>query len=480
MTYLIALILGSLYGFLFGVIPVAGAATGLITIYGFMEYFHADPYLLVIFTTAVVVSSTIGDSFASVMMNIPGANGSAATMVDGFPMARRGEGARALSAALVTSTVNGVVWGSLVFFFLPYYSKLIMGFGIPEMWAFTILSLACISFLNGKYWFRSMIGLAVGVFLGLVGSDPVSNAERFTGGWFYLAAGIQIMPVMAGFLAVPELIEALFSKVETVDINKREIRRQMWQGVRDSWQMRWDGLRGGAIGGIVGLLPGIGGNIADWLAYGQTVAMNKNEEFGKGNIRGVIGCEGANNAQKATAYVPTVLFGVPAAPFEAVVMALFMYVGLEMGSPTLLTDMTFFNTLTGSYMGSLLIAFVLSVVFIRYAVNIMKLPFKYYFWPLLAVITWSCVQYTGGWEDYVIFFICAVAGMIFKYLKISRASVIIGFVLAERIEMLSRQYFGIYTFEDMFSRPIAVALLGLALTAAIYGIFFNKSRIDYV
>ena len=117
MTYLIALILGSLYGFVFGIIPVAGAATSLITIYGFMDYFRADPYLLVIFTTAVVVASTIGDSFASVVMNIPGANGSAATMVDGFPMARRGEGARALSAALVTSTVNGLIWGGLVFFF---------------------------------------------------------------------------------------------------------------------------------------------------------------------------------------------------------------------------------------------------------------------------------------------------------------------------------------------------------------------------
>lgn len=479
MTYLLALILGSIYGFTFGIIPVAGAATGLITIYGFMDYFRADPYLLVIFTTAVVVASTIGDSFASVVMNIPGANGSAATMVDGFPMARRGEGARALSAALVTSTVNGAIWGGLVFCFLPYYASIIMGFGIPEMWAFTMLSMACITFLNGKYWVRSLCGLGLGVFLGLVGSDPVSNAERFTGGWFYLAAGIQIMPVLAGFLAVPELLEAMYSKVETIKINKQEIRRQMWQGVRDSWKMKWDGLRGGAIGGVIGLLPGIGGNIADWLAYGQTVAMNKKEEFGKGNVRGVIGCEGANNAQKATAYVPTVLFGVPAAPFEAVVMALFMYVGLEMGSPALLADMTFFNVLTSSYMGSLLIAFVLSVIFIRYAVNIMRIPFKYYFWPLLVVIIWSCVQYTGGWEDYAVFAACAIAGLVCKYFKISRASIVIGFVLADRVEMLSRQFFSLYSFTDIFGRPISVTLLTVAVAAAIYGIFFNKSRIDY-
>lgn len=92
-TYSIALLLGTVYGFIFGLIPVAGAATALITIYGFLDVFRADPYLLVIFTTAIVVSATIGDSFSSIMMNVPGAAGSAASMVDGFPMAKKGEGA---------------------------------------------------------------------------------------------------------------------------------------------------------------------------------------------------------------------------------------------------------------------------------------------------------------------------------------------------------------------------------------------------
>ena len=107
-TYLACLLLGVAYGFFVGLIPVAGATTGLIAVYAFVHMFH-DPYMLVVFTTAVVVTSSIGDSFCGVVMNVPGAGGAAATMIDGFPMSRRGEAARALSAAISTSWVNGLI-----------------------------------------------------------------------------------------------------------------------------------------------------------------------------------------------------------------------------------------------------------------------------------------------------------------------------------------------------------------------------------
>jgi len=482
MEYPIAIIAGTIYGFVFGIIPVAGAATALITIFPFLNYFLADPYLLVVFTTAIVVSSTVGDSFASVMMNIPGASGSAATMVDGFPMAQRGEGARALSAAITTSTVNGFIWGALVFLFLPYYGQFVLKFGLPEMLAFLLLAFSGVVFLNSEYWVRGIIALILGVFLGLIGQDPVSGAARFTGGWYYLQNGIQIMPVMAGFLAVPELIEAYNSKGQITRIDTAGIWRQIWQGMKDSWQHRWDGLRGGFIGAFVGILPGVGGNICDWLAYGQTVALNKNEKipFGEGNIKGVIGCEGANNAQKATAYVPTVLFGIPAAPFEAIIMSLFILVGLELGSPALLNDLTFFNNLSNAYMWSMLLTFVISIVFIRFAVKLMNVPFNYYFWLLLVLVLWSSVQYTGYWEDYAMFALCCGAGILAKRFKFSRAAIIIGFVLSDRLEATLRQYNILYEWNDIFARPISATLLFVTLAAIIYGLFFNKSQVKYV
>lgn len=482
MEYLFWLLAGTAYGFVIGIIPVAGAATGLVALYGFLDYFLADPYALVVFTTAIVVSCTIGDSFASVVMNIPGAAGSAATMVDGFPLARQGQGARALSAAITTSTANGIIWGTLVFGFLPMYANFVMAFAIPEMFAFILLAFTCVCFVNSEYWVRGIIALICGITLGLVGLDPNTNQARMTLGWSYLEDGIQIAPVLAGFLAIPELLEAYRSRVETIKIDSVTIWSQIRQGIKDSWQHRIDGLKGGAIGAFIGILPGIGGSIADWLAYGQTVAANKTETvpFGSGNVKGVIGAEGANNAQKATAYVPTVLFGIPAAPFEAIIMSMFMLVGLELGSPQLLSDMTFFKTLGWSYFCAMIVTFIIAMLFIRYAIKVMNIPFHYYFWPVLALLIWGCVQYTGYWEDYALFGLCCVAGILFKRLKLSRAAVIIGFVLADRLEATSIQFLNLYNVSDLFIRPISGTIMLIAGAALIYGIFFNKVKINYV
>jgi putative tricarboxylic transport membrane protein len=204
-----ALLGGVLYGLIIGIIPAAGATTGLIALFGFISYFVHEPYLGVIFLMAVVAASTTGDSFTAILLGIPGANSAAATMVDGFPLAQQGRAGYAISAAVTTSTVNGLIWGCLVFLLLPWYTNLILILGIPELWAFTVLALATVGFLSNKYWFRTILAIAFGIFIGLVGVNPENNEPRFTLGWFYLEDGIQIMAVAAGLFAIPELVKGL-------------------------------------------------------------------------------------------------------------------------------------------------------------------------------------------------------------------------------------------------------------------------------
>lgn len=485
-SYFIVLMLGVFYGFLIGLIPVAGATTGLIAIYSFVTYFQ-DPYMLVVFTTAIVVTSSIGDSFCGVVMNIPGAGGAAATMVDGFPMSRRGEAARALSAAISTSWINGLIWGLAVFLFLPWYTQIVLYFGTVEMFSFLIFAMVCVIFVSSKYWFRGLLALILGVMVGRIGMDPNTAADRWTFGWDYLAAGVQVIPVMAGLLAVPELFSAYRMKAEKIQLTNGVIVEQLIQGVKDTWRWKWDGLRGGLIGGFVGLVPGIGGAIADWFAYSQTVAVSRKKPddnevpVGKGNVRGVIGCEGANNAQKATSYVPTVLFGIPGAPFEVIVMGLLMYVGLELGTPSVLADERFFDVLLSSYLWSLLIILPISYAFIKYAVYITNLPFKFYFWPIFASLVWSSTQYTGMIDDYIMLALCIGAGMVMKYFKFSRVSFLIGFILSARLEASWVQFnsFG-YGWEELLFRPLPATFMALTVVALIWGLFFNKAKIDFV
>lgn len=478
---ILAIIAGTLYGLIIGIIPGAGATTGLVALFPFIGYFMlGDPYLGVIFLMAVVAASTTGDTYTGVLLGIPGANSAAATMVDGFPLAIRGKATYAITAAVLTSTVNGLLWGIVVFAFLPWYSQLIMVFGVPELWAFTVLALATVTFVSSSRWIRSIIALVIGLALGSIGIDPVTAVDRNTLGWDYLAAGVQLMPLVAGLFAIPELLAGLKTRSATQTKATNNV-KQTKLGALAVWRHRWLALRGGVIGAFIGVLPGLGGAMADWMAYGQAVATTKNPRipFGQGNIRGVIGPEGANNAQKATSMLPTVLFGIPGAPFAALLMGMFMYLGFDMGSPDLIGDQRFFDSLFIGFMAATLLVGILCLILTKYITRIAQVPYVYYFPLLLTFVIWACVQYTGGWEDYAIIAICTVLGLICKHYNFSRPALLIGFILFDRVEALTIQITTLYNLDRLLDRPIFLSIIAATTAILVWGIFYNKNRIDY-
>jgi TctA family transporter len=481
MLELVALLLGTLYGLVIGIIPIAGATVGLISLFPFLEYFiSTDPYLGVIFIAALVASSTTGDSFSAVLLGIPGASSCAATMVDGYPLAKQGKATYALSAALTTSTLNGLLWGSLVFLLLPWYARVVMILGIPELWAFLLLAFVTIIFVATKHWGRSLIALALGVFAGLVGTDAHAN-PRFTFGWDYLIEGISVITVASGLFAVPELLSGLRAANSATAKDCKDIRdhaEQVWDGVRVTFKEWRLALRGGAIGSIAGILPGLGAGVADWMAYSSAKATNPGETFGNGNIKGVIGPEGSNNANKASAFIPTVLFGIPGAPFAAIVMALCMYMGFEMGTLQLAADERFFSSLSYGFILGTLATYVACMLLIKHISRITYVPYKYYFPVLLAVVIWASMESTGGWEDLAMLAVFSVVGVACKKYKVSRPTLLIGFILADRIYNLSYQTFMIYGVDTLVTRPIFVTILCAAGAVLFWGMR-SKNRLDF-
>tara|TARA_Y100000287_G_C14218423_1_gene354813 strand:- start:324 stop:1775 length:1452 start_codon:yes stop_codon:yes gene_type:complete len=476
-----AIMAGTLYGLIIGIIPSAGATTGLVAIFGFITWFTSfDPYLGVVFVMAVVASSTTGDSFSGVLLGIPGANSAAATMVDGFPLALQGRATYALTSAVTVSTINGLLWGTLTFALLPWYSNLILLFGVPELWAFVLMALATVGFVSTKLWVRSIIAIAFGCFVGLIGMHPETAADRWTFGWEYLADSVQIMPFIAGLFAIPEILDGLFvkGKVAKVKISQKG---QTLEGIKAVWKYKWDGLRGGAIGAFIGFLPGLGGAMSDWMAYGATAAANQNEKvpFGKGNIKGVIGPEGSNNAQKATSMIPTVLFGIPGASFAAIVLGLFMYLDFELGTTSLMYDDKFFDMLFYGFMGATIITCAICLIFTRWISLITYVPYWVYGPILIVFVGWACMRYTGGWEDLAVLGIFSIVGMSCKYLKFSRPAMLMGFILADKIESLSLQMIYLYTPSTLIIRPLFIGIMTLVIAMFIYGVFFNKNRLDY-
>ena len=478
MEEILALFAGTFYGLIIGIIPSAGATTGLVALFPFISYFANDPYLGVIFCMAVVAASTTGDTYSGILLNIPGANSAAATMVDGHPLAKQGYATYALSAAITTSTVNGLLWGTLTFALLPWYVELIMYFGIPELWAFTMLALACVGLVSSKWYIRSLIAVIAGLLLGYIGTDPSTNSDRWTMGWIYLGDGIQLMPMVAGLFAFPELLDGLKNGKQLIKEKRTDHIKQTINGIHAVWQNKWDAMRGGFIGAFIGLLPGLGGAMSDWMSYGSTVAAHPTEKFGDGNIKGVIGPEGSNNAQKATSMIPTVLFGIPGAGFAAVLMALFMSLNFELGTPDLAYDTKFFDSLTYGFMWATVIVGIFCLLFTPYISRIASVPYRYYFPFLVLFIIWACVQYTGGWEDYAILIFCSALGIGAKYYKFSRPALLLGFILADRVEALTLQITKIYTIDKLLDRPLFLSILSLIVLLFLWTIF-KPNRINY-
>ena len=472
MEYIVWCVLGSIYGTIIGIIPVAGATTGLLTVFSFSGHFLADPYLGIVFMMSLVAASSTGDSYTSILTGIPGGGQTAASIIDGHPMALRGEASRAIGIALLDSTVNGLLWGIMAFALLPWYGQAILWIGVPEFAALLLLSFCCVGFLTSNNTVKATISVFLGLYLGLIGLDPNTSSPRLTMGWDYLDSGIQIIPMIAGLFAVPELLEGWRHRHYRV-MPLTNHWSQMQQGFGDCWRYRWDVIRSGTIGFVTGILPGAGGTIGDMLSYGATKAVHPTEIFGQGNPRGLAGCEGANNAQKASSMIPTILFGIPAAPFAAVMMAICVYFGMYMGSTELISDDKFLWSLGGSFIAATIITFILGLFLSQWVVRILQVPYWIYAVGISAVILWSCLEYTGTIDDIWILVICSMIGLACKHTDLSRPAVLLSFIVAEKFENFTQQTLTLYSPWDLMQRPIVLVLL---ITAGLMMYFLLKGN----
>jgi TctA family transporter len=478
MEYALWILLGTVYGMIIGIMPMAGATTGLLTVFALSSYFLANPYLGIVFLTSLIASSSTGDSFTSILTGIPGSNTTAASVIDGYQMALKGQAARAIGIAIMDSTVNGIVWGLVAFAFMPLYAKLIMVFGIPEFVAFMVMALACVGFVTSKNVWLSLFAIGLGSFLGLIGQDPGTGITRYTFGWEYLGAGIQLIPLIAGLFGIPEVLEG-FKKKHTRPAPITDYWAQLFQGFRDCRTHWRDVMRGGFIGFFTGLMPGIGGTIGDIMAYGATVAKHPTEKFGNGNIKGLMGCEGANNAQKASSLVPAVLFGIPGAPFAAVMMAICVYFGMELGTPQVLNDHAFYWALGGAFIASTVLAFVIAMFTTQIVVKLLEIPYWIYASIIIGVIVWSCMEYTGTVNDLYILALCGALGLACKHFKISRPAVMVAFILIEKLENYTQQTLTLYQPQDLLSRPIFMTLMVIAVGIFVYSLTRPNRGLEY-
>jgi len=333
------LLLGVLIGTTFGALPGLGSIVALSIALPFT--FGADPMLAMFLFSGIMSSVTFGGSVPAILLNTPGTPPNAATCFDGYAMAQRGEGARAVAVS-ATSCFFGSLCGAVVTVaLLPVVKPVVFAFGPPEFFWLVVFGLVMIAFASRANMIKGLVGGGIGIMLSLVGYSDMYDTFRFTFGSNYLWDGIPLVPFVVGLFAVSELIS--YSARGGATVTTGQAARINWHGqvivgIRDvlARPMQW--IRASAIGAGIGIIPGLGGGVAAFMAYFVGMQRTKEPElYGKGSVEGIIAAETANDAKEGGALLPTVAFGLPGSPDMAILLGAFTLHGLEPG-PLMLRD----------------------------------------------------------------------------------------------------------------------------------------------
>ncbi len=392
-----------------------------------------DPYPAIALMLGIGAVSNTANTFPSVLIAVPGSAGSQATIVDGFPMAQKGEAKRAFGAAFIASPVGGIFGAIVLFISLPILRPLVLAFRSPEFLMLVIWGLSAVGVLAGRAPIKGLIAAIVGVLVSTIGMDNKTGIERFAFGGEYLVDGISLILVGLGIFAVPEMIALAVRRSSIAETEG--LGSGLVQGMKDVFIHWWLVIRCSLIGVWVGVLPGLGGSVADWFAYAHAVQTEKNpENFGKGDVRGVIAPEASNNAKEGGALIPTIAFGIPGSTSYALMLVVFISVGITPGSAMLTDQLPYTMAMIVVLVVSNIIAAGLAIGAAGQFAKLSLMPF-YVIVPMTLILCVSAAYAAHFvWWDILTFLGFSVLGYLMKLFDWPRPPLLVAVVLGSQLE----------------------------------------------
>lgn len=460
---LLALVGGAVFGVIIGVLPGLGPAVGVSLALPLTMGMGQVPAIAMLL--GIYAGSVYGGSVTAILINTPGTPSSAASCLDGYPMARQGRVGEALGIAALASVFGGVFSTIVLAFSAPTLAKWALEFGPGEMLALVIFSLTCIASVSSGSIIKGLLAGVMGLFLTVIGQDVFTGEVRFSFGIFELSGGLSLVPLLVGLFALSEVFWRIGEHAEggTPTIPPSSFAFPSWALLR---RMSPTLVKSSIVGTILGILPGIGPTTASFVSYGEARRSSPHpERFGKGAEEGLAASETANNAVTGGALVPTLALGVPGDPITAILLGALMIQDIAPGPRLFLQH------------GDLVMAIFLALLL----VNLLLLPIARYcstFWrrilmlpePLLMAIVTMLIG-VGIWTlnnsvlDMVTVFVAGVAGFLMRRAGFPLAPVIIGFVLGKMLEQNLRMGLIVYdgSVAALFLRPIPLALYALSI-----------------
>lgn len=419
-----------------------------------------------------------GGSISAILINTPGTASAAATTLDGYPMALKGQSGKALHMALYASGTGGLVGVIILLLMAKPLSAITLKFGPPEYFGLMVLSLSLIAGISGKSFTRGIISASLGLLIATVGMDPIYGTKRFTFNNINLADGVQLLSVFIGVFALSELLSQLskgraelFIKGEALSVKDNTL------SLKEYLQNLKTIIKSGIIGAFIGVLPGIGGSTACFISYAEAQRRSKHpEKFGTGILEGIAAPEAANNAVAGGALVPMLTFGIPGDVVTAILVGALIAHGIKPG-PLLFVDniqsvYTIYIALFLAVLGLLIIGKI-GVPFFAKVINIRKST-------LLPMIFIICVVGTYSTRmnifDSVVMVFFGAIGFILRSNKFPIPPLVISFVIGSNLESNLKRSLVLSdgSMSIFINRPISAFLITAALISTIFMVMRNR------
>jgi TctA family transporter len=479
---LLALLLGVIVAMIGGAIP-GGSLPTLIILLGFA--YHIDPVIGIAIVVGGAVTNT-ADSVPAILLGVPGGATGQATILDGYPMSRRGEASRALAVSYLSSLAGGLIGAIGFFFSIMAAREIIQLFGSPEFFMLAILGITMVAIVSSGAFLKGLVGASVALALTMIGFDNITGTLRYTFDIEYLWDGIPLVPVLVGLFALPEMFNLMLSGrsvSEQADaaIKRTDFKFKYLDAIKEVFQHRWLVFRTSMIGLVVGLMPGVGTVAAHWLAYTHAYQSEKGarETFGTGDVRGVIAPDAANNAIDGGQIVPTLAVGIPGSSHQAILLAFLVLMGFVPGPQMLDANL------------NITLLFGIGIVL----ANVIATGLAFYFTPWLArisfirpgvlvpciivIVTLSAFRANMSVIDLAIMALFGVIGVFMKIYGWPRPPVIIAIVLGEQLNQyfwLSVNSFG----WSMFLRPQLLVILAICVAVVWFAVRVQRSTSETV
>jgi putative tricarboxylic transport membrane protein len=461
----LAVVLGTTLGVAVGVLPGLGSVVGITMVLPFTLTMGQMPAVAVLL--GIYCGSVYGGSITAIVINTPGTPQAAATALDGYPMAARGEANLALGWATTASLIGGLFSVLVLILAAPQLAAFSLNFTTVEYFALGVFALICIAQVSRGSMLKGLLSGAAGMFIATIGVDPVVGDMRFTFDYFPLSAGISLIPAIVGLFALSEMfvrVSERFAPPARADF-KVGFKVPPWSAWRGRLVLL---LKSCAIGSFIGALPGTGAATSAFISYSEAKRSSPNREnIGKGEPDGIIAAESANNAVTGSALVPTLALGIPGDPVTAVMLGTLIVQGITPG-PRLFTEhLDIVYAIFFILIAANVVMFAVGALGAQAFTRVLRVPESLMMTAVVVVALLGAYGVRGNSLDLVIAFVAGIIGFIMRKTGFPIAPMVIGMVLCPMIEDSLRQSLLLTrgSFAAFFERPIALTLF--ILTAAI-------------